>query len=560
MTEPAQLKKPYDAFPGLLLTLVFVLLYLAFLGVRPLFMPDEVRYGEIAREMLVSGDWIVPRLNGLLYFEKPPFGHWVNAISLSLFGENRFAVRFASVFFTGVSAGTVFYLGSTIFHNHRIALLAVFIFLTTIEVQGIGTYGVLDSTFSAVLNVGLAAFVMATLRNDRSRYVALVIAGIFFGIAFLAKGFLALALPVLIVVPWLFYNKQYRLLLVESWIVVVVAAAVIAPWAIAIHIREPDFWNYFFWTEHIKRFAADDAQHGEPIYFYLMYLPLVAFPWLFLLPAAIRNLRIGKMASACSSGLPLLFLWSLVPLVLFSIASGKLVTYILPCFVPFSLIVAAGLIQGDHATHWLKGGLRAAAALPFLLLVAVLYVSFVAEDLPAFEPGESTNLALLIVSLTLAVLVMWIASSRGKVSHQIVAPGVAVIFLLACMPWVFPEETLRRKAPANFVESVGRHLPADTIVVTNGSFVRAVSWSLKRSDLYVIDMGGETTYGLNAPDAEGRFLDENAFRELVQSGRNVVLFCKGRCRNETMASLPENLTAWAYGSFTAYLAMAEASN
>ena len=61
--------------------------------VRPLWEPDEGRYAEIPREMLATGDWLTPRLNGVLYFEKPPLQYWLSAISMKLFGLNGAAAR-----------------------------------------------------------------------------------------------------------------------------------------------------------------------------------------------------------------------------------------------------------------------------------------------------------------------------------------------------------------------------------------------------------------------------------------------------------------------------------
>ena len=97
------MRKSYLAAIG-----IFVLLYIIPLGIRPIILPDESRYAEIPREMLTSGNWIVPKLNGLRYFEKPVLGYWLNASSIKLFGENAFAARLPSALATGLSAFIIF--------------------------------------------------------------------------------------------------------------------------------------------------------------------------------------------------------------------------------------------------------------------------------------------------------------------------------------------------------------------------------------------------------------------------------------------------------------------
>ena len=94
------IKKGYAA----LLLAFFLLSYILPLGARDLVVPDETRYAEIPREMIAGGDWVVPNLNGLRYFEKPALGYWVHAGSLLLFGENNFAVRLPSALAVGLSA------------------------------------------------------------------------------------------------------------------------------------------------------------------------------------------------------------------------------------------------------------------------------------------------------------------------------------------------------------------------------------------------------------------------------------------------------------------------
>jgi len=535
--------------PALLLVAVFVILYLLNLGVRPLFIPDEVRYAEIAREMLASGNWIVPRLNGLLYFEKPPFGHWLNAASLLVFGENPFAVRFAATMATAASALTVFALGRSLLASTQIAVLATFIFLTSFEVQLIGTFGVLDAVFSAVLNAGIAAFVVAAEYAGPKRAARLLAAGAFLGLAFLSKGFLAFVLPVLVLGPWLLLQKRYRLLFVEAWVVVLAAVVVSAPWSVAIQLQQPDFWRYFVWVEHLQRFASDNAQHKEPFYYYLMYLPLAAFPWIFMLPAASTGLRRSPMGR---SRIQLLVLWTAVPLIFFSISSGKLVTYILPCFVPFSLLMAAGLSHLEPKDRRLTIGLLAAALVLALFTAAVSYLTIVAPESRTFDPDESGKLAALLCALGLSACLMVLAAFAGTRFAKQGLAGAASVLVLLIVPWVVPNAALERKAPVEFIRQAYAGCPDDTAVVTNGSLVRATSWSLRRADILVIDDEGETRYGLQAPDAQGRFLSGDAFTELIESGRSILLVCKGECSADTMRRLPADTAASRYGKFGAF--------
>src|SRR5712691_9221375 len=77
---------------GLVLLLI-VFLYTWRIGVRSLWEPDEPRYAEIGREMLLTGDWVVPRLDFLRYYEKPPLAYWSTAASFVLFGISEGSAR-----------------------------------------------------------------------------------------------------------------------------------------------------------------------------------------------------------------------------------------------------------------------------------------------------------------------------------------------------------------------------------------------------------------------------------------------------------------------------------
>lgn len=212
----------------------FILVYLLPLGVRPLFIPDEVRYAEIAREMITRGDWVVPHLNGLDYFEKPILGHWVHAISQLLFGETRFAVRFPSVLSSGLIALLLVWFGnisSRVNTQKTLGPLTALIFLSTLAVAGIGTFAVLDSLLALFLTLTLVVFFQATEseKSSRQEKLWLTIAGVGCGLAFLTKGFLALAIPILVAVPYLLWQKRWRDLLRMAWLPLLVAFLVALP-------------------------------------------------------------------------------------------------------------------------------------------------------------------------------------------------------------------------------------------------------------------------------------------------------------------------------------------
>ena len=173
---------------GALLAL-FLFVYIMPLGVRLLVVPDETRYAEIPREMLASGDWIVPHLSGIRYFEKTPMGYWLGAAAITVFGENRFATRVPAALATGLSALMILLLVRRFTRSDGTAVLAAAIFLTCTEVFAIGVYNILDPVLSMFLTAAMLSFLLAHDEDDaRRRYGLLALAGVCCGFAFLTNG------------------------------------------------------------------------------------------------------------------------------------------------------------------------------------------------------------------------------------------------------------------------------------------------------------------------------------------------------------------------------------
>jgi 4-amino-4-deoxy-L-arabinose transferase len=521
------------------LVALYLLLYLLPLPVRPLASPDEVRYGEIAREMLVSGDWVSPHLNGVRYFEKPALGHWLNAISLAVFGQNAFALRLPVALATGLAALIVFALTRR-FLGASTAVLATAILLTTFLVAGVGTFALLDAFLALFLTAALASYYLALRAAPAERRAWLIACGAACGAAFLVKGFLALAIPVIVAAPYLAAGKRWRELVVSPWWPIAVAAVVVLPWSVLVHLREPDFWRYFFWVEHVQRFTAADAQHVAPFWYYVAYLPLTGWPWILLLPAALIGLNRG---SADKDFVGYLIIWAALPFLFFSASRGKIATYILPCFVPLSILLAAGFeryLAAGYTRAW-----RLAGAVIALAFVAVLALLVAAQSgalgAPPFGGGEGGRLAVFVGSLVAGAAGGIAALASRETRMRIGGVALAGVALLVPLHFALPRQALDNFAPG---AAVARFTAGDAgaVVVSDAPLFGTAAWVLKRADVYVVSPG-EIDYGMSYPEAKPRLLDGPAFAALLAANRgrrDVLLVCVPLTEAELKAWLPSN--------------------
>ena len=506
--------------------LIFIVMYILPLGLRDLWSPDEIRYAEIAREMVSSGNWTVPTFNGLRYFEKPVMGHWMNAFSQVLFGENNFSVRFASVL---SSAGAAFCLWLLVsrFITRQLGWVSASIFISLFIVAGIGTYSVLDSIFTLWLTAAFTAFFFAiSANNSAARYKDYGLAGLFCGLAFLTKGFLALALPVIVVLPYLLWQKQFLPMLRWGWWVMAIALLICLPWSVAIHLAEPDFWSYFFWIEHIQRFSATNAQHSAPFWYYFAYLPLAMLPWIFVTPTAVRHL-------ATHLNVPLIryaLLWMVIPIVFFSLAKGKIVTYILPSMAPLAILLAVGLNSAyQKQAKGFKWGSMVNATIMALLAVAFLMLSYMGwlplDDAEYYRPWLAfTAFASWALFACLALRCKTLDAKIG--CYTMMPVGLFLLF------WaIIPNLSINAKMPATFIEELKPLVTAQTVLVgDHPSTVSALNWYLQRGDVYLVDSKGELTYGLSYPDAVERYIERQKLTEFIQTKQQtsaVLIFMRG---------------------------------
>ncbi|MFE8116025.1 lipid IV(A) 4-amino-4-deoxy-L-arabinosyltransferase [Brenneria goodwinii] len=504
---------------GFLLFALLILYYLIPLEFRDLWQPDETRYAEISREMLQNGNWVTPHFFGLRYFEKPAAGYWFNTVGQWLFGHNNFAVRIGSVFSTLLSALLVYWLGRRIYADRALALTASVIFLTALLVYGVGTYSVLDPMLSLWLVAAMCSYWLAAgAVGVKQRVAGYLLLGLACGMGFMTKGFLALAVPVLAIVPWAIWQRRFRELLVYGPLAVLSAALLSAPWALAVHQQQPDFWRYFFWVEHIQRFAESDAQHKAPFWYYLPVLLVGALPWLALLPGALYQ---GWRQRADAPGGRYLLCWAIVAFLFFSIAKGKLPTYILPCFAPLAILMARhGRTLAGQAGNTLKlnawiNVLFGCAGMAALLLVLAPWG---VGGHALYRQHEMIPLALAVASFAGWALAgaLSLKPQRGRW----LAAALCPLALALCVGAAIPQSVRNSKQPQTFVRSIADPLADSRYVLSDNSGVAsAIAWTLQRGDIIFYDKQGELKYGLSYPDAQSRYITNADFRRWLAAHR-----------------------------------------
>jgi len=512
---------------------IFLMLYILPLGWRPLAVPDETRYAEIPREMIASGDWVTPRLNGVRYFEKPVLGYWLNAVSILVFGENAFAVRLPTALAAGMTALILFLLVRRFHKTSDAALLTAVAYLTSLLVLALGTISILDTMLTLFLTGAMASFFFAHRETRPARQTAfLALFGASCGLAFLVKGFLAFAVPVVAIVPFLAWERRLKDLGRIPWMPLLTLLAVTLPWAVLVHLREGDFWNYFFWTEHISRFLSPmPGQHPKPFWYFIPILAGGALPWVVFLPAVLPEIKKGVNRKD-----PLLrfaLCWFALPFLFFSTCSGKLIPYILPCLPPLLVIIAIGL-----RAYFEKGRRRAfnIPAVAAAILMGILSIGLILNQstrilaMRAYSPSETWKWVTVAVGLlawgTGALLAAMHADWRRKLTLFTLAP----LPLLLSVHAVLPNQVLADRTPETILLRHQDQIQPDTVIVTDNDLVHAVCWYYKRDDVRLLDKAGELRYGLDQDDVHPPRLVRSADlgkRIAAHSGKGgVVLFLK----------------------------------
>ncbi|MBC2384982.1 lipid IV(A) 4-amino-4-deoxy-L-arabinosyltransferase [Pseudomonas sp. WS 5106] len=498
------------------LLLAFAAFYLLPLGLHGLWIPDETRYGQISQEMLLTGNWVSPHFMGIRYFEKPAAGYWLIALGQAVFGQNLFGVRIASALTTGLSVLLAYLIARRLWNDPRKSFACALLYLSFGLVAGQAGYSNLDPQFTFWVNLSLVALWFALdSRTMRGRLGAWALLGLACAMGFMTKGFLAWALPVLIAVPYMLWQRRLGELVRYGSLAVLVAVLVCLPWVLAIHIQEPDFWRFFFWNEHIRRFSADNAQHVRPWWFFLPIIAVACLPWAGLLPSTLRKTWQEKRQPAIT----FLALWLLLPLGFFSLSNGKLPTYIMPCLLPLALLMGHTLIDlisaGRARTICLNGLLN--FVIGMAAMIGLIYLQ-IAKPLYGNSHAEMFSL-----SLAFIVLLVWILANLLQAFRPLTLwamPALGIGLLVVLLPAGMPAQIEDNEMPDQFVlEHLDELQPTHALLSNELGSASALSWRLKRPEVTLYDTEGELRYGLQYAGSVHRKVELDQVQDWLYEAR-----------------------------------------
>lgn len=467
MATPAEVEPPLSALriPLWLVWLAAALFVLAGLGSTGILDNNEGLYAEIAHEMLAAHDWrawIIPHLNGLPYMEKPPLLYWLTALSFALFGESAWSARAMPALSSLACVALLVWFGRAN-GREQAGRLAALMFVSGVGVTAMSRVLMFDMLLTALLTVALM-FACRYAATGETRFVRGSYA--FLALALLAKGFVALALFALVLLPYLFL--MHRSLAgfaqaVRKWFepgALAIFFALAVPWHLAASLIEPAFaWLYFI-NEHVLRFLGRREPHDYytgPWWYYLPRMAIYLFPWSFLAPALLGARRLQSRQQAPERSRLNRFLWTawLAPLLFFSISSAK-ANYYLVAVMPFAAFhLACAVEERDwSAIRRALPGLLIALLTLLLFAAACRRVGSLQEPLVAgLEPAHFLRLALgglLAISLLCAAF----AALAGRMRRGWMLAYLALPLWIGLILWL----VLQAMQPTVSTERIAAYL------------------------------------------------------------------------------------------------------
>ncbi|MDL1950243.1 phospholipid carrier-dependent glycosyltransferase [Acidobacteria bacterium ACD] len=526
-------ERPEPAPRGHALLFLLALLVLVLEPGRiPLFEPDEGRYAEIPREMIASGDWVVPRLNGLLYFEKPPLHYWSVAVAMKLLGGAEWVTRLPVKLASAGLALAAFLFARRRFGG-RVGVLAGLITATSLQVVGLARANTIDPSLSLALTAAVFSFVAfaeAEAEGDARRARrALYGLHLSCAAAVMLKGLIGIVLPGGAILLWALLAGRLRLVgRLFSPGPLLVFLLLTVPWHVAVSLREPSFPGFYFVNEHFNRFFRSEHKRGAPAYFFGAVLLSGLLPWT-VFAGRLRAAWPGLSRAAFRERAAEAFLWSwsVLVVVFFSLSRSKLIPYVLPVWPALAVLLALGVERARRRGATFNGERQVLAVLFSAVALGGLVLGWGGGFVARF--GVPALAAALVVAGAAAgasaCLATAMARERRTLRTADPVPALALPWLATLLGAVLALPAVARTVtPWPLVERLLAELGPGDVLVQRGHFLEVPVYYTGRTTPIGDAGSSELDFGREQAGPQSpMFPDDDAFWALWNGPRKVLV-------------------------------------
>lgn len=480
-----------------LLFLYFAVL-LAPSGVVSIIETTEARYAEIAREMIASGNYLEPRLNGILHFHKPPLPYWMVAAGFGLFGQNNFGARFFGVVFACLALLYLHRMARVLLRDDRKALHAALVFGTSLLFLVVARVASTE-IYLVSFTVASQFYLFRRVYGER-RATDAPLLGFFLGLGFLTKGHILFAFTLLPYLAAKIFDRAHRSLFRPAEIVAgtFVFLAVALPWYLLVAAKNPGLLPYFLQVHTVERIATDRFHRYQPFWYFLYVLAGTFVPYVLFLVRGMASFR--RLAAPMQTVL----VYIVLPFLVFSAVKGKHATYIAPLYGVLAVFAAESL-----AVFPAPRLRQLSLALLGILAAAPAVAGF---SVPALE---GVRIPLLAAS-AVAILMVWRAWESRSDDRFLRWTAGFLLFLATVGTAGYALGSREERGYEMMTSAINRIDPERTldILVYRGhlpsvSFYRgkiaAMAFGMPREVLFERDEAWKDTY-IDSPESLGRYL------------------------------------------------------
>lgn len=511
---------PLPAKWFLVLGVIFLAWFSILLGNRPFATPDEGRYVEIPREMVVDHEYITPRLNGVKYFEKPPLFYWLQAASIRLFGLDETAMRLWTVVFAtiGCLAAVAF---SWRFLNPLTGLFSGIILATSPLYYALSRLIILDMAVSVLVTLALFSFFITTQTppgRQRRLWAYAFYTSCALGV--LTKGIMTLAIVGPVILLWATIGRCWKFLwpaYLPSGLALFFLIA--APWHILASLNNPEFAYKYFYVEHFLRYTTAMHLRYKPFWFFIPVVFIGFFPWITLV---FSHFRQGQKTQQQQSLVLFLWIWIAFVFVFFSIGNSKLIPYILPIFPPLAILASFSWVQ-----EWIHGPQKkplvimgiSAATIALGGVGALYFIPTLIDDKVALLPYIYMLIFIFAAGATVA---LYGAYSPNKRLGILAFPAMAIAIVLTLIPAAPEMQRLSLKPLALLIQQMKK---TDDLVVSYAAYHQDLPVYLQQR-VTIVEAKGELEFGTQVEDTSAWMISFDQFDQLWHGDKKLLVITR----------------------------------